>query len=228
MKLLCIDTATENCSVALLNEDVISYKAEITAHQHAEMLLPMIDELLKENKIDKKDLTGLALGVGPGSFTGVRVGASCVQGLALALDLKVARITSLFMLAQAALAKSTYYPSYVISAIDARMDEVYLGVYKVVGEELLLIDHEAVLSYRDAYNYIKLNTHGSLIGAGTGLTYLVKEGLEDCPLICEYPSAMYALTAAKKIFQDNLAVDAAEALPLYVRNEVTWKKVSEQ
>ncbi len=228
MKLLCIDTATENCSVALLNEDSIFSKSTKTTHQHAEMLLPMIDDLLNESKVEKKDLTGLVLGVGPGSFTGVRVAASCVQGLALALDLKVVGITSLYMLAREALAKSDNPLDDIISAIDARMDEVYLGVYRVKDKELSLIGQEQVLSYKDAYTYVINNTDGTIAGAGTGLTYLISEGLKNCPLLCELPKARYALFCAQQEFLKGRALDAEKALPLYVRNEVTWKKVCEQ
>ncbi len=228
MKLLCIDTATENCSVALLNEDSIVSKSQRTTHQHAEMLLPMIDELLSESRVKKEELTGLVLGVGPGSFTGVRVAASCVQGLALALDLKVVGITSLYMLAGEALNKSLDAVDYVISAIDARMDEVYLAVYKVTDNEPVLIGQEQVLSYKDALTYVIKHAEGTMVGAGTGLTYLVKEGLKDCPLVCELPEAKYALKSAQRAFLEGRAQDASSALPLYVRNEVTWKKVSEQ
>lgn len=88
MKLLALETSTENCSVALLNEDKISFKSELAPQHHAEIIIPMIDDLLKESSLTKNDLDGIVLSQGPGSFTGVRIAASTAQGLALGLDKK--------------------------------------------------------------------------------------------------------------------------------------------
>ena len=107
MKIIAIDTSTENCSVALLNEDSITFKSEVAPQKHAEIVLEMLDTILKESSISKDDLDGLVLGIGPGSFTGVRIAASTVQGLALGLNLKVAKITSLEALAIEALSKAS-------------------------------------------------------------------------------------------------------------------------
>ncbi|MBQ2382025.1 MAG: tRNA (adenosine(37)-N6)-threonylcarbamoyltransferase complex dimerization subunit type 1 TsaB [Succinivibrio sp.] len=230
MKLLALDTATENISVAIYKDGAEFFKSNLAPQKHAEIILPMIDELLKEAEIDKKDLDGIVLCVGPGSFTGVRVATSTAQGLALALDLKIATVTSLEALALEALSDNSDAP-YVVSSIDARMNELYLAVYKNENGNVKLIDSEVVLPYSECAK--KLMDLGidldSCALAGTGIEYLKKEGLfarlEPSVL---YPNARFILKEGKRKFDSDLALDPSLALPLYVRNEVTWKKVSDQ
>lgn len=228
MKLIAIDTSTENCSVALLNEDSVSFKSEVAPQKHAEIVLEMLDNILKENSVSKNDLDGLVLGIGPGSFTGVRIAASTVQGLALGLNLKVAKITSLEALAIEALSKAS--ASYVVSSIDARMGEVYIAVYKVEGSALTLMSEEKVLKPEDAVAHLKqfIGSADDVICAGSGVDILKKAGMKDYAKHADFPQAQYLLNKGAEQFSLGNVVDPEQALPLYVRNEVTWKKVSEQ
>lgn len=228
MKIIAIDTSTENCSVALLNEDSITFKSEVAPQKHAEIVLEMLDTILKESSISKDDLDGLVLGIGPGSFTGVRIAASTVQGLALGLNLKVAKITSLEALAIEALSKAS--ASYVVSSIDARMGEVYIAVYKVEGGALTLLSEEKVLKPEDAVAHLKqfVGENKDVISAGSGVELLKKAGMSDYPKHADFPQAQYLLNKGAELLSLGKAVDPEDALPLYVRNEVTWKKVSEQ
>ncbi len=228
MKLIAIDTSTENCSVALLNEDSVAYKSEVAPQKNAEIVLEMLDSVLKENSVKKDDLDGLVLGIGPGSFTGVRIAASTVQGLALGLNLKVAKITSLEALALEALSKSS--AQYVLSSIDARMGEVYIAVYKVEGSSLSLLDEEKVLKPEDAVSFFKhlVGDCSDVICAGSGVDILKKAGMSDFKKYADFPQAQYLLNRGAELFSLGEVVDPENALPLYVRNEVTWKKVSEQ
>src|SRR5471032_2163673 len=102
MKILAIDTSANACSVALLinNETLSSHK--VIPMQQAQLILPMIEELLLTANITLNQLDALAFGCGPGSFTGVRIAASVAQGLAVAHDLPVISVSSLQALAQAA------------------------------------------------------------------------------------------------------------------------------
>lgn len=230
MKLLALDTATENISVAIYKDGEEFFKSNLAPQKHAELILPMIDELLKEANLCKNDLDGIVLCSGPGSFTGVRVATSTAQGLALALDLKIATVTSLEALALEALSKNMN-ASYVVSSIDARMNELYLAVYKNNNGQLQIIGSESVLPYAECAKKLKeLNIDlDNCAIAGTGIEYLTKEGLFDGNKASVlYPNARYILQEGKRKFELDEALDPAFALPLYVRNEVTWKKVSEQ
>ncbi len=230
MKLLALETSTENCSVALLNEDKITFKSELAPQHHAEIIITMIDELLKESSLSKDDLDGIVLSQGPGSFTGVRIAASTAQGLALGLDKKVALVTSLEALAIESIADSNSTPDYVVSSIDARMGEVYLAVYKYADNELTLLDEERVLKPEDAITRIEsLLKSDNYLLAGSGILVLQKHGFKpDANVSANFPQAQFILKKGKELFEKGKTVDASQALPLYVRNEVTWKKVSEQ
>ncbi len=228
MNLLAVETSTENCSVAILNEDRVFSRSEVSPQKHAEILIPMIDALLKEASLKKDDLDGLILGAGPGSFTGVRIAASAVQGLALALDLKVAKITSLMTMAMEALSHKS--ASYVVSSIDARMGEVYVAVYKVEGSALEIIGEEKVLKPDAAIAFIKesIGDCTDVITAGSGIEILEKNGFTHFEKLSSFPEAKFMLNLGAEMFSLSKVCDPSEALPLYVRNEVTWKKVSEQ
>src|SRR5574340_720031 len=100
MNLLAIETATESCSAALNIDGRIIERSELAPRRHAELILPMIESLLGEAGIARAQLDGIAVGRGPGAFTGVRLAIAVAQGLALALDIPVVAVSSLDALAQ--------------------------------------------------------------------------------------------------------------------------------
>ena len=96
LRVLAIDTSTEGCSAALLWSDgEARLRFELTERGHAELILPMVDSLLLEAGCHLRDLDGLAFGRGPGGFTGLRIAAGVIQGLALGAGLRVAAVSSL-------------------------------------------------------------------------------------------------------------------------------------
>ena len=124
---LAVDTATEACSVALWVDGAVREHFEPMQREHTQRLLPMLQALLAEAGTTVARLDGLACGIGPGSFAGLRIGLGVVKGLALARDLPVAGVSSLAMLAQRAIARDG--ATRVAAIIDARMSEVYFGAY---------------------------------------------------------------------------------------------------
>jgi tRNA threonylcarbamoyladenosine biosynthesis protein TsaB len=127
MRVLALDTSTECCSVALLLDDDVRLRAEITERSHADLVLPMVDELLAEAGLTLADLDGIAFGRGPGAFTGLRIAAGVVQGLAFGAGLEVAPVSSLASVA----AQVAVSPGErVLVCNDARMGEVYWGVFR--------------------------------------------------------------------------------------------------
>lgn len=129
MRLLAVDTATESCSAALLAGDRLLARETELARGHAERILPMIDELLAEGRISLRQLDAIAFGRGPGSFTGVRLAAGIVQGLAFAAGLRVVPISDLRALAQRALDEDGSVTRTLVCN-DARMQEVYWGCFE--------------------------------------------------------------------------------------------------
>jgi tRNA threonylcarbamoyladenosine biosynthesis protein TsaB len=133
MNLLALETATESCSVALLAGERLFVRSEIAPRRHAELLLPMCEEVLGEAGLARRDLDALAVGCGPGAFTGVRLAISAAQGIALALDIPVAPVSSLAALALQAPDNG----AAILAVIDARMGEIYAGAFRRTGDGLV-------------------------------------------------------------------------------------------
>jgi len=127
MRLLALDTSTEACSVALLLDGVLNLRFEITERSHADLVLPMVDDLLAEAGVGLADLDGLAFGRGPGAFTGLRIATGVVQGLALGAELPVAAVSSLAAVAEQLPVAAG---DRILVCNDARMGEVYWGVFQ--------------------------------------------------------------------------------------------------
>ena len=99
MKLLALDTATEACSVALVFDNSV-IEQQLPGRQHAERILSMIDTVMAEAECRPSELDAIAFGRGPGMFTGLRIGAGVVQGIAFTADIPVVAVSSLAVLAQ--------------------------------------------------------------------------------------------------------------------------------
>ena len=146
MKLLAFETATEACSVAVYVDGEVRERFEVVPRRHAELALPWADALLAEAGVAKSQLDAIAVGRGPGAFTGVRLAVALAQGIALALDRPVLPVSTLGALATQAPGER------VLAAIDARMGEVYLGCFlpgdgepQPVGAETVIAPALAVL-----------------------------------------------------------------------------------
>ncbi len=127
-KILAVDTATENCSVALKVGNEIIARCEMAPREHTTKILPMVDSVLAEAGLTLNQLDALAFGRGPGSFTGVRIGIGIAQGLAFGAELPMIGVSTLAAMAQQAFRKQQ--ATHVLAAIDARMNEIYVGGYK--------------------------------------------------------------------------------------------------
>jgi tRNA threonylcarbamoyladenosine biosynthesis protein TsaB len=123
MKLLAIETSTEACSVALHVDGDVRELHELAPRRHTQLVLPWSEQLLAEAGLRKSQLDAIAVGRGPGAFTGVRLAIAIVQGLALALDRPVLPVSTLATLAMQGRGERR------LAAIDARMGEVYLGEF---------------------------------------------------------------------------------------------------
>lgn len=128
VRLLAIETATEACSVALLHGQQVVQRFEIAPRRHAELVLPWADAVLAEAGLARTALDGIAVSTGPGAFTGVRLGLSLAQGMALALDRPLIGISTLAVLAAGLPADDG---TQILAAIDARMGEVYVQPFVI-------------------------------------------------------------------------------------------------
>lgn len=137
MKILAIDTSGQNCSVAIIDEEKVICDFNLSiGTTHSETLLPMIDEVCKTSRIDLSEVDVLACGIGPGSFTGLRIGLATIKGFALAQNKNVVGVPTLDALAY----NIANFDGLICSVLDARNNNVYAGIYKYVNDKVILQD----------------------------------------------------------------------------------------
>ncbi len=234
MKLLALDTATEACSAALLIDDVVRSEYEVVDRRHNEIILPMVKRLLALAETKLADLDAIAFGRGPGSFTGVRIATGITQGLAMGADKPVVPVSNLAAVAAGAIAKQDC--DKVLVCMDARMDEVYCGAYERDGKyAVTLAGTEAVLPPSAVHEHVSHVVDGDewmgsgWIGSGTGWrrypdlnSKFQIDVLDD--EADRLPHAADIVMLAKFSFARLEYVDPADALPVYLRDQVAHKK----
>ncbi len=219
MKILALDTSTAACSVAFWADGAVHERFDAHA-QHSQSILRMIEQVLAEAGAVLSGLDALAFGRGPGSFTGLRIGAGVVQGLGFAADLPVVAVSSL-----AALAQGEPH-GRVLAALDARMNQVYWGAYeRDGGNQPRLIGREVVAAAQD----LPIPSAAHWWGAGSGWDIYSEQilaRLHDTvggwtPSCYPHARAVAVLGAAG--FAAGEAVAAEHAIPVYVRDDVARK-----
>lgn len=226
--ILAIDTSTEACSCALGNGEQSYVRYTDVPRKHAEKVLPMVDELLEEAGIQRSDLKAIAFGRGPGAFTGLRIAASVVQGLAFALDLPVIPVSSLQALAQRG--QREFNQENSIAAIDARMGELYWATYQLANNGLMeAVGDEHLTSPAKVFSdVVNADTEISWAGVGTGWQYQNEMSAEmqalDQVEASTYTHALDVLTIALPKYRNNEMVAVEQAIPTYIRNNVAHQK----
>ncbi len=228
MNLLALDTSSEGCSAALVDDKGISDRFEAAPRGHTRLLMPMIRELLEERHLALSQLEAIAFACGPGSFTGLRIASGVVQGLAYGLELPVVPVSSLAAVAARAIEAHSLAPDAAVAvAFDARMGEVYWGCFRNRDGLPEPLDHERVCRPE------QLSLPGAgpdWIGAGSGWELqdsmpasLV--GMISAVDLTLVPRAREVALLALHEWAQGHKVSAAEARPVYLRDEVTWKKL---
>ena len=219
MKILALETSTEFCSVALWQDGVISGRSEKVGQRHSELLMAMLDGVLAEAGVKLAQMDGIAFGAGPGSFTGVRIACGVAQGLALGANLPVIGICTLQAVAQGS------GKDKVIAALDARMAEVYFAMYEKRDGAWLTVCAPCLCLPQDA----PAVDGTGWAGAGSGFAahgevlqarYDGQLGSIDAACV---PQAGAIAELAAPMFAAGLGLDAALAMPLYLRDKVALK-----
>ncbi|NVD07048.1 tRNA (adenosine(37)-N6)-threonylcarbamoyltransferase complex dimerization subunit type 1 TsaB [Vibrio sp. JPW-9-11-11] len=226
-KILALDTATENCSVALLVDDKVYVRSEVAPRDHTKKVLPMVDEVLKEAGLTLAELDALAFGRGPGSFTGVRIGIGIAQGLAFGADLPMIGVSTLAAMAQGAY--RLHGAEQVATAIDARMSEVYWARYvRQEDGSWAAQDEECVMPPQLVAQNSQADTL-SWYRVGTGWQAYSDElegvAFETQPSEVLFPDAQDIVQLARVEFINGNTVDVEQASPVYLRDTVAWKKL---
>jgi len=239
-KILAIETASEACSACLqitdgTNNQVFS-RIETTPRQHAKLILSMLDEVLDEASITLSEIDAIAFGRGPGAFTGLRIAAGVAQGVALSVDKPVVPVSTLAALAQQVMGNKNYQDETVITALDARMGEVYWAAFKNNGKGAPeLIGEEQVSKPQAMFQKVVLENaeDAKILAVGAGWGVYAEELLaNDKPENINhwegvYPTAEEIAQLAVPLLAEGKAVSPEEAQPVYIRNDVA-KKSSKQ
>jgi tRNA threonylcarbamoyladenosine biosynthesis protein TsaB len=213
--ILCIETATTNCSVALGEKGkLLALKEDYSnSYSHAERLHIFIEEILKENGLQAKDLSAIAVSKGPGSYTGLRIGVSAAKGLCFALDLPLISIPTLKSFA---LQVKQEKDGFIIPLLDARRMEVYTAGF--TSENQKVFDTRAQILTPDSFSKYLENAAVTFIG----------NGVEKFRNICTHPNATFIedklpsaaemVILAEEKFQKKKFEDVAYFEPYYLKD----------
>lgn len=221
MKVLAIDTSTEACSAALYMDGELIERFLIAPRKHIELLKPMVDEVMTEAEVDVSDLTGLAFGAGPGSFAGLRVACAFIQGIGSGLNIPVVPVSSLEAMARQVL--DNHPDKTVLVILDAKMKEVYWGVYRLEDKEVISVLPDQVSKLDEVPSFNGIVGLANIIGAGDGWN-VVPNWIEELkPEFIEksvYPRAGEIALLSLDDFENGMALDADQVSPIYLRNNI--------
>lgn len=218
---LGINTTTRYISVALLVGDKEYIAEEYSERGHEGIILNLMDMVFAEAEITKRDIELLAFGRGPGAFTGIRVATALTQGLAVGLGLPVVPVSDLLNVAYQQNQKTGQQT--IAACFDARMKEVYAALFDFSADEVRYVQEETLVK-PEGFKY----QGNRLVGVGNGFSEF-PELVAQLELDTEQsdfdlvPTALATATLGRIDFANGKAVEAADALPVYLRNEVAWK-----
>ena len=231
LRILALDTSTEACTVALLREDEVIERHEEAGRDAALRILPLIDSVLAEAGCQLSELTVLAAGIGPGGFTGVRLGVAVAQGLAFGAALAVVPVNTLEALAWPALRRAGQHgaPSIasghaggagaVLACLDARMGGIYWGCYRAdAAWGVAPLEGPALGTPAELEPRLRAQ---ALSAVGPGMRLLQATGPWPAP--CDAQALPHAADLARLAalrLPHGAAVDPAELMPLYLRDRV--------
>ncbi len=222
-RILCIETSTTNCSVAIGQDKAILAVVEFDSNKfsHAEQLHSFIKEALDNANLKLKDIDAVAISKGPGSYTGLRIGVSTAKGLCYALNVPLISCPTLEVLARQIGPENSDYP--IITMIDARRMEVYSAVFDPHYNSI----QEVSAKILDENSYTELfENHEKLYAIGSGVTKF--KTLTQHPdkfhfIEQKNPSAKEMISIAEGKYMDKNVEDVAYFEPYYLKDFVAGK-----
>ena len=226
-RIILIETSTALCSVALAeNGAIVSYRESSAAKAHASLTAVFIDEMLKERGLTVSDCDAVCVSMGPGSYTGLRVGVSTAKGLCFGAGLPMLAVGTLDTLAaQAVLDGSTEGMKYIIPMIDARRMEVYTAVFETSGQDKDATGTRQITETAPAI--IDENSFSEQLAQGPCL--FIGDGAGKCAEVIKHPNAHFVqcwpkassmLYPALEAFRAEDFKDVAYFEPFYLKEFV--------
>lgn len=228
--MLALEAASESCSVTLQTQNFCETLLIDEARSHSKHFLPLVQQLIEKRGMPLTDLEFLACGNGPGSFTGLRICFGIAQGLAFGLGIPLLTVSSLESMAHAYVKTAVDVPERVISILDARMGELYIGQFDASARQLRLVGELQLLGIAEAeVMLVDLMTNSgydySLVGPGARLLNIHSQRARQ-PVICSTiePQSSSVAEIALQRWLSGEAPAAADAEICYLRNSVSWDK----
>lgn len=229
--LLALDASSSACSAALLqrhegSDDVLVAHFALTPREHTRRLLPMVDQVLAEAGLAPTDLDAVAYGHGPGSFTGLRIAAGLAQGLAYGLGRPLLGVSTLEALALGA--HRRHGLSHVITALDARMGEVYVASWRCHEGQIEALSREMVMP-PERLQLPEGHRACDWVGVGSGWTLReamsdeIRTAVRQGDTTLE-PAAEEMVLLAARAYAAGERHAAHEVQPVYLRDQVAWQK----
>ena len=211
MKILGIDTSSSSLSVAVMDDDLL--KGEFTLNHkltHSEQMMPLLDSLLSHLEIKMSDIDLIGVSVGPGSFTGIRIGVAAANAMAMALDIPVVGISSLEAMAYTA--GETAYT--IVSTFDAQRDRFYFNAYRFENSELKALEAEDVLEKEDLIKKLESYDKVLLLGDAVFINEELPLNVKKAKRAVRYVRASSVCELAHR---DYLLGKTGFAVPVYLR-----------
>lgn len=222
--ILSIETGTDICSVALANDgELMALRESDEGRDHAKKVAVFVDELLKETGVQPADLDAIAVGKGPGSYTGLRIGVSFAKGMCYALDIHLIAVGSLDAMMEVAredydagildIEDEEWANGYLCPMVDARRMEVYAQVFDNTGNALSDVAAEII----EAESFSEWRNRGKLVIFGNGAAKCA-DVLKDAILVSVAPSARGIVRLAEQAFAAGRFEDLAYFEPFYLKD----------
>lgn len=222
--ILCIETGTDICSVGLSRDgELISLRESDEGRDHAKRVGVFVDELLRENDVAPDELDAIAVGMGPGSYTGLRIGVSFAKGMCYGLQIPLVAVGSLDALAAVAIEDNeagildveNWDDAILCPMVDARRMEVYTRLFNAKGEPVSEVKAEIVTEE----SFAEWRKDRQLVIFGNGAAKCC-EVLPDATLVNITPSARGLARLAEQRLQEGKTEDIAYFEPFYLKDFV--------
>jgi tRNA threonylcarbamoyladenosine biosynthesis protein TsaB len=229
--LLAIDTTTRVCSVALGDHEKIWAEYQLNGkNTHSQRLMPLIVSLFRDSGIDKSRLEGVALTIGPGSFTGIRIGMATAKGLCQGLNIPAVGVMTLDALAEAC----TFFPGLICPILDARKNQVYTALYRGAAGDPEMLQPAAALSIDElghklaAYEDEVIFLGDAVESYGGALRQILGQRYREMPLPSRLNRAALVLQKGIKLWQEKGPVSPYVLKPLYIRLPEAERRLQER
>ena len=220
MKILAFDGTAKAASVAVTEgERILAHHTIDNGLTQSELLLPMAEDMLKGLKLSFSDIELFATSVGPGSFTGVRIGVSLIKGLAFGRDIPCVGVSTIEALAE----NLAGLRGIIVPCMDARRGQVYSATFRCDGEAFTRLTEDRAIALSELGEELKVFENENIYICGDGYkvarTALLSYGVKLCntPELLILENAASVARVANRMYERGEAVSDAELSPVYLR-----------